>query len=98
MAFFYKANSNSAREGWPEMEVPPAGTLPIEEWYVTCTLTERTALYLQYWDAAEGNFHGHNRGASFLVLKNGICLLMWWWFVGSCHVAHQCSPPDVLAG
>ena len=27
----YTANLNRAREGWPEMEVPPAGALPIEE-------------------------------------------------------------------
>jgi len=53
------------------MEVPPAGTLPIEEWYVTFTLTEHTSLYLQYidWAAAEGNFQGRNRVRSFWLSR-----------------------------
>ena len=41
----------------------PGGNLPIEEWYVTFTLTERTTLYLQYIDwatGAEGGFHGYS--------------------------------------
>ena len=46
------------------MDVPPAETLPIEEGNVPFTLTQRTALYLQYIDwgkGVEGNFHGYSR-------------------------------------
>ena len=89
-AFSYTANSNSARESWPEMEVPPAGTLPIEEWYVTFTLTKGTTLYLQYTDWATDTEETSTvtTGAPFLALKSGISSLMLQ-FVESCQVANQ---------